>query len=96
MRDMTKLEKMFDAKLKEMARQGGSSMTWLNQGLPDKWEELLALYGAVEIDTIISGVCADTDVDRSKYCYFDSPCWDGNVVRIPQEEAEKILVLGFI
>jgi hypothetical protein len=61
---MTKLEKMFDAKLKEMTRQGGSSMTWLNQGLPDKWEELLALYGAVDIDP----VCEAPGTDQSKYC----------------------------
>ena len=91
---MNKLEKMFNAKLNEMARQGGTSMKCLNQELPDKWEELLALYGAVEIDTIISGVCAD--VDGSKYCYFNSPCWEGNVVRIPKDAADKLLLLGFI
>ena len=55
------------------------------------WYELLLRHESIEVDP-----STERPVDRDKYCYLESPAWDGNVVRMPREMALKILALGFM
>jgi len=55
------------------------------------WYELLLRHESIDI-----GPATDHTIDRDKYCYLESPAWEGNVVRMPREMALKILALGFM
>jgi hypothetical protein len=90
-----KLEQMLQDKYQEFADNWGAG----NSKHPyQEWDECLDKHGAFDRHELLF-IEDDEDAEfgggPSQFLYFNSPARKGNLVKIPKDMAEKILVLGF-